>query len=210
MITISTIWGRSKHLLIYELTNIGIIHGIRAFSTIKIFGLNFKFEQRGKKILKKLGAFVLLFVLWVLLSGIFDPLLFFFGSISAVMVIIITHRMDKTDNYPLTVKFNIVEVISYFFWLISEIVKANLQVVKIIITNRKFNNQKVFKVKSTQFTDVAQVLFANSITLTPGTITIETEKDHLLVHALDYSKEQLQSLKIMDKKVTKLEEKSIL
>lgn len=118
--------------------------------------------------------------------------------------------MDKTDNYPLTVKFNIVEVISYFFWLISEIVKANLQVVKIIITNRKFNNQKVFKVKSTQFTDVAQVLFANSITLTPGTITIETEKDHLLVHALDYSKEQLESLKIMDKKVTKLEEKSVL
>ena len=160
--------------------------------------------------MKKLGAFVLLFVLWVLLSGIFDPLLFFFGSISAVMVIIITHRMNKTDNYPLAVKFNIVEVISYFFWLILEIVKANLQVVKIIITNRKFNNQKVFKVKSTQFTDVAQVLFANSITLTPGTITIETEKDHLLVHALDYSKEQLESLKIMDKKVTNLEEKSVL
>ena len=160
--------------------------------------------------MKKLGAFVLLFVLWVLLSGIFDPLLFFFGSISAFMVIIITHRMDKTDNYPLTVKFNIVEVISYFFWLILEIVKANLQVVKIIITNRKFNNQKVFKVKSTQFTDVAQVLFANSITLTPGTITIETEKDHLLVHALDYSKEQLESLNIMNKKVTKLEEKSVL
>ena len=54
------------------------------------------------------------------------------------------------------------------------------------------------------------MLFANSITLTPGTITIETEKDHLLVHALDYSKEQLESLKIMDKKVTKLEEKSVL
>ena len=210
MITISTIWGRSKHLLIYALTNIGIIHGIRAFSTIKIFGLNFKFEQRGNKILKKLGAFVLLFVLWVLLSGIFDPLLFFFGAISVVIVIIITHRMNKTDNYPIVIKFNVAQVMSYFFWLILEIVKANLQVVKIIITNRKFNNQKVFKVKSTQFTDVAQVLFANSITLTPGTITIETEKDHLLVHALDYSKEQLESLKIMDKKVTKLEEKSVL
>jgi len=158
--------------------------------------------------LKKLGAFVLLFVLWVLLSGIFDPLLFSFGFISVVIVIIITHRMNKTDNYPLVVRFNIAKVISYFFWLISEIIRANLQVLKIILTNKKFNNQKVFKVKYTQFTDVAQVLFANSITLTPGTITIETGKGYLLVHALDYSKEQLESLKIMNKKVAKLEEKS--
>ena len=160
--------------------------------------------------MKKLGAFVLLFLLWVLLSGIFDPLLFFFGSISVVIVIIITHRMNKIDNYTLIIKFNIVQIISYFFWLILEIIKANLQVVKIIITDKEFNNQKVFKVKCTQFTDVAQVLFANSITLTPGTITIETEKDYLLVHALDYSKEQLESLKIMNGKVAKLEKKRVI
>ena len=118
--------------------------------------------------------------------------------------------MNKIDNYPLIVKFNIVQITSYFFWLILEIVKANLQVVKIIITDKEFNNQKVFKVKCTQFTDVAQVLFANSITLTPGTITIETEKDYLLVHALDYSKEQLESLKIMNGKVAKLEKKRVI
>ena len=145
--------------------------------------------------MKKLGAIVLLFVLWVLLSGIFDPLLFFFGSISAVMVIIITHRMNNIDNYPVNIKFNLKQGISYLVWLISEIIKANLQVIKIILTDKEFSNQKIFEVKCSQTTDIGQVLFANSITLTPGTITIETKNGYFLVHALDYSKEQLISFR---------------
>ena len=158
--------------------------------------------------MKKLGAFILLFVLWVLMSGIFDPLLFSFGAISVFTVIIITHRMNNIDNYPVNIKFNLKQGISYLVWLISEIIKANLQVIKIILTDKEFSNQKIFKVKCSQSTDIGQVLFANSITLTPGTITIETKNGYFLVHALDYSKEQLISLENMDKKVTKVEKVS--
>ena len=65
--------------------------------------------------------------------------------------------------------------------------------------------QKMLVVPQSQNTDLAQVIFANSITLTPGTISVETEDGGLLVHALSYCPDDDASLADMDRRVTAVE-----
>jgi len=158
-----------------------------------------------EKILKNIVKFFLLFGLWLLMSGMLDPLLIVFGLSSVCGVIIITNRMDKADNYNLKIKLNLLQFVYYLSWLSLEIVKANLKVTRIILSKTLPQNQRFLKVKYSQNSDFFQVMFANSITLTPGTISTETEPEYFLIHALDYSPEDIESLKEMDLRITKLE-----
>jgi multicomponent Na+:H+ antiporter subunit E len=113
--------------------------------------------------------------------------------------------MYKADNYNLKIEFNPLQFLYYLSWLSFEIVKANLKVTKIILSKTLPNNQRFLKVKYSQNSDFFQVVFANSITLTPGTISTETEPEYFLIHALDYNPADIDSLNKMDLRVTKLE-----
>ena len=139
------------------------------------------------------------------MSGIFNPLLIIFGLSSVCCVMIIINRMYKADNYNLKIEFNPLQFLYYLSWLSFEIVKANLKVTKIILSKALPCNQRFLKVKYSQNSDFFQVVFANSITLTPGTISTETEPEYFLIHALDYNSEDIDSLNEMDLRVTKLE-----
>jgi multicomponent Na+:H+ antiporter subunit E len=86
-----------------------------------------------------------------------------------------------------------------------EIAKANWAVTKIILSPNMPIRQHLFAIPFSQRTDLGQVIFANSITLTPGTITIETESDDFLVHAVSYSDSDLEALADMDRRVTATE-----
>ena len=66
-------------------------------------------------------------------------------------------------------------------------------------------NQKFVETPASQKSDLGKVLFANSITLTPGTVTIETEDKSFLVHALNVTESSISDLKYMDEKVTSIE-----
>ena len=85
--------------------------------------------------------------------------------------------------------------------LAVEIAKSNIAVTKTILSSSMPIKQKLFNVPYTQRTDLGQVIFANSITLTPGTVTVETEDGHFLVHALSYSHDDLEALAVMDRRV---------
>jgi multicomponent Na+:H+ antiporter subunit E len=65
--------------------------------------------------------------------------------------------------------------------------------------------QHFFEIPYSQSTDLGQVIFANSITLTPGTLTVETEQGDFQIHALAYSDEDLEALADMDRRVTEIE-----
>ena len=143
--------------------------------------------------------------LWLMLSGIYKPMLIGFGLVSVGLVMVIIRRMDQIDGDHVRIFIKPVKFIAYVFWLLKEIAKSNWNVTKIILSRTMPINQNLFEVPYTQKSDLGQVIFANSITLTPGTLTIETESGDFLVHALSYDLEDTASLGDMDRRVTAIE-----
>ena len=76
------------------------------------------------------------------------------------------------------------QTLSYFGWLFSEIIKANIAVVKAVMSPNLAVSPTLFRIPTPQKTDIGKVMFANSITLTPGTVSVDIQDDHILVHAL--------------------------
>ena len=121
------------------------------------------------------------------------------------MVLLITIRMNRVDDDTIQIELNPLKFIGYICWLLVEIAKCNIAVTKTILSSSVPTKQNLFDVPYTQRTDLGQVIFANSITLTPGTVTVETEDGHFLVHALSYSHNDLAALADMDRRVSTTE-----
>lgn len=132
------------------------------------------------------SALVLLLALvvyWFILSGYFDhTVLYVCGAISIALVLGLMVRMKLLDDE--TVPYFHGKTIGYFFWLFKEIVKANMTVVKAVLSPEMEISPSVFKVDMKQSTDIGRTVFANSITLTPGTISVEMGEGEIMVHAL--------------------------
>lgn len=143
-----------------------------------------------------------LFILWLLMSGVYKPLVVGFGLASVVLVGVITARMDDVDRDPVRLPLRPVVYSRYIAWLLVEIAKANWAVTRIILSRGMEMRQHLFRIPVSQRSDLGQVIFANSITLTPGTITVETEDDRFIVHALNYSDDDPDALADMDRRIT--------
>ncbi|MDH5489675.1 MAG: Na+/H+ antiporter subunit E [Rhodospirillaceae bacterium] len=123
-------------------------------------------------------------VLWMALSGYFEPLMLGFGAFSIALTLYIAHRMDVIDHegHPI---HHATKVVMYWPWLIKEIAKSNLDVAKTILGIGDAVSTSVFKTPASQKSELDQVIYANSITLTPGTVTISAESGNVFeVHAL--------------------------
>lgn len=109
----------------------------------------------------------------------------------------------KFSLLPQEVSFN-TKIFSYFLWLLKEIYLSSMMVIKIAWRKRMMLTPELSAVKSIQPNDAGLVLYANSITLTPGTITLNIMDNALLVHALDTS--AMEGLKegSMDRNVEKV------
>jgi len=153
--------------------------------------------------------FIVIFLFWFALSGMTSINMLFLGLISSLFIAYIINKMDLIDHEVSFHNFNIIRLISYIFWLIKEIIISSLMVCIYIILPSKRVSPKIIKVKCSQKSEAAKVLYANSITLTPGTVTIDVSDDVFTVHTLDKPfKESLESKK-MDKKVTDIENELI-
>ncbi|WP_205618837.1 Na+/H+ antiporter subunit E [Terasakiella pusilla] len=130
-----------------------------------------------------ISLWVFLYVFWFLLSGHTEPLLLGFGAISCAVVVFIAYRMDVIDHegHPSHLSFRI---IPYWVWLCIEIVKSNIDVAKVILSPKLNISPVMFKTKANQSRELGQVIYANSITLTPGTVTLGLEDGILEIHAL--------------------------
>lgn len=147
-----------------------------------------------------------LFGLWLLMSGVYKPLVIGLGAASSLLAAYVVARMAQAaDSDPIEVKINPVEMIKYFAWLLVEIGKSNLAVTKAIMGRRLKIKPHFFKAPYSQKTDLGQTAFANSITLTPGTITVEIEDGDFWVHAIEYENGTLNELADMDRRVTQVE-----
>jgi multicomponent Na+:H+ antiporter subunit E len=145
-----------------------------------------------------------LFCFWLLMSGHYGPLLLTLGICSVVFVLYLTRRMDYFDRD--TFKFSLTgSYFTYWSWLAKEIFKANLEVTRIILSPTMKISPRMVRVKSTQTSELGIVIFANSITLTPGTVSVDIEGDEIIVHALSDKLAMGVLDPEMDKKVTALE-----
>jgi len=120
---------------------------------------------------------------WLTLSGYFIPMILTFGVISIVIVIWMCRRMNILDVETVPYMTS-PQSFSYFFWLFAEIIKANVQVVKAVLSPDLEVSPTMVKIPLASDVDIAETMFANSITLTPGTVSMDMQPDHILVHAL--------------------------
>jgi multicomponent Na+:H+ antiporter subunit E len=156
--------------------------------------------------LRNFLSVLVLFVLWLLLSGIYNPLIIWLGAASSLIAVFVVRRMDAaTESKRLEIHLKPVAVIGYWIWLMLEIAKANWAVTKVILTPNMRLNRHLFKVPSTQKTDLGQTIFANSITLTPGTISVDIDGHGILVHAVSYANDDVEALADMDARVSATE-----
>ena len=102
---------------------------------------------------------------------------------SVILAVLLSWRLQILDREGAPY-FTIFGFISYLPWLMYEIFKANVQVIRACLRAELDINPALVKVRTKCQSDLAKTLFANSITLTPGTVTIEVEPKRLLVHAL--------------------------
>jgi multicomponent Na+:H+ antiporter subunit E len=157
--------------------------------------------------LRALSLFIMLFVFWLLLSGYFTPFLIAMGVLCALAVVALGHRMDIVDHEGTPVHLSW-RVVFYWPWLAKEIAKSAWDVSRIIVNPRLPVSPRLVRAKSSQKTAVGVVTYANSITLTPGTVSLEVKPGEILVHAL--TRESAAGLLEgeMDRRVTRFEGRS--
>ncbi len=129
------------------------------------------------------SLFVVLFSVWLLWSGHYTTLLLTLGLFSCLFVLLVMRRMSAVDHEAAPVDIT-ARAALYLPWLAWQIVKANLDVARRIVQPRMPVRPHVLKVRAGQRSDLGRVIYANSITLTPGTITIGVSGDEFTIHAL--------------------------
>ena len=129
------------------------------------------------------SAFTSLFLFWTLLSGYFTAFLLGAGAGCALAVVLFSRRMQVIDREGHPIQM-LPRATLYTFWLVKEIVKSAWQVSKIILDPKMPISPTLVSFKPSQRTAVGLVTHANSITLTPGTITVEANRGRFVVHAL--------------------------
>ena len=154
--------------------------------------------------LHALSLGLVLYCLWLLLSGYVQALLLSLGAISVIAIVWIAHRMDVIDHEGHPIHLT-ARAFLYWPWLLAEIVKSNIAVARVIVRRKMPISLTVVEVKATQETELGQVIFANSITLTPGTVTIAVDRDIITVHALTREAAAGVQAGEMDRRVTAME-----
>jgi multicomponent Na+:H+ antiporter subunit E len=125
---------------------------------------------------------VILVIVWLLLSGIYEPLMLSFGVISVLISLWLTKRMLRIDQEQYTF-FVTISLVKFLGQLFYKIVVSNYDVTLRVLGIRPV--QSTFITIEIPFdNDVAKVLYANAITLTPGSASIALSEHTLLVHTI--------------------------
>lgn len=152
--------------------------------------------------------FMLFFILWVIFNGRLTVEIAVFGFfISLAMFYFICKFMDYNPRSELRLFKNFFFGIRYVFTLICEIAKANFQVMSLILSSRYEIEPELIHFKTDLKKDSSKVTLANSITLTPGTITVTLEKDEYVVHCLDKELAKGIDSSVFVKQLKKMEER---
>ena len=146
--------------------------------------------------------------LWFLLSGFFDKAtLVAFGAFSVAVTLWFSERAETVDREGVPTSV-FPGIIPYLGWLFLEIGTANVAVAREVLKREIKLAPKLIRVPADQPSDLTRTIFANSVTLTPGTVTVDVREDALLIHALDESFADVAAIAEMGAKATRLERRS--
>lgn len=130
------------------------------------------------------GLAISLAALWFTLSGETGVLFLFFGLLSVLASIWLAARLEIIDR-DASPWHRLPSLVLYHFWLLWEIIKSNVTVIASVLNPGKAVNPGTVDLDISCQSDLAKTTFANSITLTPGTVTIDIDKGVMTVHALN-------------------------
>jgi len=151
-------------------------------------GAETSFQKRKHPMLSSVIMFTGLFCLWIVLSGKLDWFHLSLGLISCLIITIISKDLVFPHSHINGFWYSIVRFLGYIPWLLYKIFLANLNVLFLVFHPKMMEriDPRIFKFQSRLHKDLALVTFANSITLTPGTITVYVNVNGTFtVHALD-------------------------
>ncbi|GAB6061106.1 Na+/H+ antiporter subunit E [Desulfonatronum parangueonense] len=137
---------------------------------------------------------LLLTAVWLILSGRTDPLYLFWGFLSIVFVMWLSsrlHNIPLADNETCgSTRIIIPRLILYLFWLVWQIIKSGVYVAYVVLHPKMPIEPMIVRFTSRQPNVIARVILGNSITLTPGTFTLDIEDNLFTVHALTRDTEE--------------------
>ena len=132
--------------------------------------------------------YLLLYTFWILLNGAITPEILLIGLLVVALIsVLVSELFGYTFRKDLRILSKVPLFLVYLAVLIAEIVKANFHVTKIVLNPRNKVEQAIVLFDPGLKTNFGRYVLANSITLTPGTITVRADEDRFTVHCLDRS-----------------------
>lgn len=154
--------------------------------------------------MRRLSLFLFLFAFWLALSGHYTPRLVIIGAVCSLLCVAAAARMHVDDEEGHAIDL-LPRALTYFPWLVWEICKSGWAVARIILSPRLPISPTMLRVKASQRTPRGVGIYGNSITLTPGTLTVADDGNVLTVHALTAAGADDIEAGTMDRRVARFE-----
>jgi multicomponent Na+:H+ antiporter subunit E len=120
---------------------------------------------------------------WLLWSGLYTPLLVVLGVLSCLLTTFLAYRMGFFETHFFQPR-RLLSLLPFWGWLGKELVKSNFQVARIVLSPKLKISPTVVTIKALPKDELGQAILGNSITLTPGTVTLDDHEGELLIHCL--------------------------
>ncbi len=158
--------------------------------------------------MRMFATIVLLSAVWLLWSGHFEPLMLGLGAISIGLVAWLSRRMGLVDDesFPFALAW---ELLKFIPWVLWQVIKTNIEVARLILAPSLPIQPHLVRLPIRQRTVFGQVIHANTITITPGTVTLDVRHNHFLVHALTDGSIDESGAGELDRRVARLEGQAI-
>lgn len=127
---------------------------------------------------------IAMFIFWILLSGEFTFILITSGVVASLIVAYLSHDIFVGKADLKTEIGRVFKFIVYIPWLLWEIILANVEIAYLVLNPKPLIDPQLVHFKNDLKTDLGIVTLAHSITLTPGTVTIEANREEFIIHAI--------------------------
>ncbi len=127
---------------------------------------------------------IAMFIFWILLSGEFTFILITSGVVASLIVAYLSHDIFVGKADLKTETGRVFKFIVYIPWLLWEIILANVEIAYLVLNPKPLIDPQLVRFKNNLKTDLGVVTLAHSITLTPGTVTVEANREEFVIHAI--------------------------
>lgn len=134
---------------------------------------------------KFLTGFLFLFLITLLLTFPFNIQEIIAGFAASLIVAVLFRSMFAFYSFREPLFLSILSLFAYLFFLLFEILKANIHVAKIVLSPKIRISSAIVSCRTTLTSEMGKSILANSITLTPGTLTMEIKGDRIFIHCMD-------------------------